>query len=230
MRMRIGHADIPCSISKSMGVAEIVRDLLATGMNQEELARAVEVKQPQVSRWLDGSEPRGVTRDKLFALAKSKGIAAASGASIERPPAPLYPPQPEAPKPGDRIPVMGTAEGGEDGFFLLNGETVDWVARPPVLAGANRGYAIYATGTSMEPRYYAGETLYIHPGKPVVVGSFVVVEVRPKADGDPPRAFIAKLERRTGTKWVFGKLNPQRQIEVVARDVVAVHKIVGSGD
>jgi SOS-response transcriptional repressor LexA len=132
--------------------------------------------------------------------------------------------------PGDRIPVMGVGEGGGEGKSLWNGEVVDYVARPPALAGAPNGYATYVVGTSMEPRYHPGELIYVHPGKPVMAGAYVLVQLKPPAEGEPPLALIKRLVRKAGHRYVLEQFNPQRQFEVPVKDVVSIHRVVGSGE
>lgn len=90
----------------------------------------------------------------------------------------------------DKVPVMGTSQGGTSGWSLYNGEAVDHVQRPPSLANAPHGYATYVNGTSMEPRYYEGELVYAHPGRPVTSGCFVIVQMKIKQEGEPPPAII----------------------------------------
>jgi phage repressor protein C with HTH and peptisase S24 domain len=130
----------------------------------------------------------------------------------------------------DRIPVLGIAEGGEDGWSLWNGETVDTVPTPPSLSGAPNGYATYVVGTSMEPRYYPGEVIYVHPGRPVTIGTYVVVQVKPKSDGEPPRALIKRLIKRTALKITLAQFNPEKSFDIPLKDVVSMHRIVGSGE
>ena len=134
------------------------------------------------------------------------------------------------PDPRDRIPVMGIAEGGSNGSSLWNGEVVDRVERPPSLAGAPNGYATYVTGTSMEPRYHPGELIYVHPGKPVTAGSYVLVQLAPKEEGAPPPALIKRLVKRTTSKIVLEQFNPPKAFDFAMKDVLTVHKIVGSGE
>ena len=129
----------------------------------------------------------------------------------------------------DRIKVMGVAEGGGEGKSTWNGEIVDWVARPPSLSGAPNGYATYVIGTSMEPRYHPGELIYVHPGKPVALLDYVLVQLKPPAEGEPPLALIKRFVRKTATKIVLEQYNPPKQLDIPARDVVSIHKIVGSG-
>jgi phage repressor protein C with HTH and peptisase S24 domain len=111
-----------------------------------------------------------------------------------------------------------------------NGEIVDYVSRPPHLAGATQAYAVYVVGSSMEPRYYAGELVHIHPGKPVTTGSFVLVQVRPESEGEAPRAFMKRLVRRTANKVTFEQFNPPKEIDIKASDILSMHRIVGSAE
>ncbi len=138
--------------------------------------------------------------------------------------------RPGAPFMGDKIPVYGAAQGGPDGWFPWNGDIVDYVSRPPHLAGATGAYAVFVAGSSMEPRYYAGEIVYIHPGKPVTVGAFVLVEVKPESEGDTPRAFIKRLVRRTATKVTFEQFNPPKEIDIKASDIKSMRRIVGNAE
>jgi phage repressor protein C with HTH and peptisase S24 domain len=132
--------------------------------------------------------------------------------------------------PGDRIPVLGAGQGGSEGWFPWNGEIVDYISRPPHLAGATQAYAVYVVGSSMEPRYYAGELVYIHPGKPVTTGSFVLVQIRPEAEGEAPRAFMKRLVRRTANKVTLEQFNPPKDFDIKTSDILSMHRIVGSAE
>ena len=111
-----------------------------------------------------------------------------------------------------------------------NGEIVDYVSRPPHVSGATQAYAVYVSGSSMEPRYYASELVYVHPGKPATIGAFVLVQVRPEAEGEAPRAFMKRLVRRTATKVTFEQFNPPKEIDIKASDILSMHRIVGSAE
>jgi phage repressor protein C with HTH and peptisase S24 domain len=130
----------------------------------------------------------------------------------------------------EKIPVYGAAQGGPDGWFPWNGDVVDYVPRPPHLAGALKAFAVYVAGSSMEPRYYAGEVVYIHPGKPVTIGAFVLVEVKPESDGEAPRAFIKRLVRRTATKVTFEQFNPAKEFDIKLADIKQMLRIVGNAE
>jgi phage repressor protein C with HTH and peptisase S24 domain len=135
---------------------------------------------------------------------------------------------------GERWPrdlrVLGMAECGPDGWSLWNGEVIEMTSRPPNLAGAMLAYAVYVVGDSMEPRYHSGELVYVHPGRPVDVGAYVLVQVKPKEDGDAPRAVVKRLVRRSATKVTLEQFNPKKTIELKSGDILSMHRVVGSGE
>src|SRR5258708_38198563 len=100
------------------------------------------------------------------------------------------------------LPVMGAVKGGAEGFFFNEGEAKKYVVRPPALAGVSNAFALYVDGESMEPRYYAGEMLYVNPNRPVTRGCFVAVEM------DEDQGMIKKFDRRYDIHLVLTTLNP----------------------
>ena len=130
----------------------------------------------------------------------------------------------------ERVPVLGMAECGADGWSLWNGDIIDTIPRPMNLAGAPKAYAVYIVGDSMEPRYYAGEIAHVHPGKPVTIGAFVLVQIRPDHDGETPKAVVKRLVKRSATKLTLEQYNPPKKFELKADDIVSIHRVVGSGE
>ena len=126
--------------------------------------------------------------------------------------------------------VLGMAECGPDGWSLWNGEVIEMTSRPPNLAGAALAYAVYVVGDSMEPRYHSGELVYVHPGRPVDVGAYVLVQVKPAHDGEAPKAVVKRLVRRSATKVILEQFNPKKTIELKASDIISMHRVVGSGE
>jgi phage repressor protein C with HTH and peptisase S24 domain len=126
--------------------------------------------------------------------------------------------------------VLGMAECGPDGWSLWNGEVIEMTSRPPNLAGAAQAYAVYVVGDSMEPRYHSGELVYVHPGRPVDVGAYVLVQVKPKDDGDAPKAVVKRLVRRSATKVILEQFNPKKTIELKTSEIISIHRVVGSGE
>src|SRR5579864_3945594 len=122
----------------------------------------------------------------------------------------------------EKLKVLGMAECGADGWSLWNGNVIDLVDRPAALAGIPSAYAVYVVGASMEPRYFAGELVMIHPGKPVTVGAFVLVQKRPKHDGDPPLAVVKRLIKRTASRVTLEQFNPAKHFDIKSDDIVSI--------
>jgi lambda repressor-like predicted transcriptional regulator len=132
--------------------------------------------------------------------------------------------------PEDLLKVLGMAEGGPDGWCWWNGDIIETIRRPDNLVGVPGAYAVYVTGSSMEPRYCAGEKAHIHPGRPVLPGAYVLVQRKPLHEGDAPLAIIKRLVRRSASKVTLEQLNPKKQFDVAAADIVSIHKVVGSSE
>lgn len=141
------------------------------------------------------------------------------------------------------LPVLGTAVGGSvggpgggtpeayDGLFLMNGEILDYIERPPSLRGVASAYAVYVSDTSMVPRYFPGETLHVHPGRAVVRGddTFVVVQLRPDTEGEPPRALVKQFVRQTADTLYLAQFNPATELEFPLDQVESLHLIIWAG-
>ena len=81
------------------------------------------------------------------------------------------------------LPVMGAVKGGAEGFYFNEGEAKEIVVRPPILAGVSNAFALYVDGESMEPRYYAGEMLYVNPNRPITRGRLITISMRTSSNG-----------------------------------------------
>lgn len=51
-------------------------------------------------------------------------------------------------------------------LFAIGERAVDWVLRHPLLVAIDDAFAIYVASDDMEPRYFRGELVYLHPGRP----------------------------------------------------------------
>ena len=155
--------------------------------------------------------------------------AAIVGDSAPGQPLTMYP----VPEYGSRdLPVRGVAAAGTDALFITNGEPHDWLLRPAVLIGVNEAYAVIAAGTSMEPRYFDGEVVFVHPGRRVTPGrhTFVVVQFFPDEEGEAPKAVIKKYERQSGGELVLSQYNPPQELHFPIDTVKSIHLIVNPGD
>jgi phage repressor protein C with HTH and peptisase S24 domain len=132
-----------------------------------------------------------------------------------------------------KIPLYGQAEGGADGQFPLNGSLITEIDAPPPLAGVAGAYAVMVVGTSMEPRYFAGEAVYVSPRVPVRAGDFVVAQVAARIganEGEPPLAYVKRYLGRSEKSVRFEQLNPAKRLTFPADRIVSIHRVVMSGE
>ena len=65
------------------------------------------------------------------------------------------------------IPVYySTYNKDSNSLFLNKSKIVDWVERHPNQRGNDSAFALYVTTDKFEPRYYMGELIYVHSGRP----------------------------------------------------------------
>ena len=130
---------------------------------------------------------------------------------------------------GARIPAYGQAVGGRDGEFILNGNRIVDILAPPSLQGVPDAYAVYVVGDSMEPRYFAGEAVFVNPRVPVRVGDFVVAQIAAH-EGEPPFAYVKRYLGQNDKSIRLEQLNPPKKLTFAADRVVSIHRIVMSGE
>ena len=212
-----------------------IRDGLAKpGKTQRGLATSLGVDPSAISRLLAGTRQLRAAELPVVAAYLDSGIPPGLTPESEpsrRAPAPIRPSGA-----GTRdLPVMGTAVGGSASessrMFLMNGEIHDYVERPPSLRGVASAYAVYVSDTSMVPRYFPGETLHVHPGRAVVRGddTFVIVQLRPDAEGEPPRALVKQFSRQTADRLYLKQFNPETELVFPLEQVESLHLIIWAG-
>jgi phage repressor protein C with HTH and peptisase S24 domain len=128
------------------------------------------------------------------------------------------------------IPVYGHAVGGKDGQFILNGNKVADVLAPASLSRVANAYAVYVVGDSMEPRYFAGETVFVNPGLPISRGDFVVAQIAADEEDEPPHAFVKRFVSRDSRRMRLEQYHPAKTLEFPISKVVTIHRIIMSGD
>jgi hypothetical protein len=80
----------------------------------------------------------------------------------------------------------------------------------------------------MEPRYYAGEVVYLNPARSPNPGDFVFITL--KEPGFP--ADVGYIRQLLGSDLVsvrVSTLNPKRELAVPRQEVIGIAIIVGSG-
>jgi phage repressor protein C with HTH and peptisase S24 domain len=127
------------------------------------------------------------------------------------------------------IPAYGQAVGGKDGEFILNGNRIVDVLAPPSLQGVPDAYAVYVVGDSMEPRYFAGEAVFVNPRLPVRRGDFVVAQVA-VAESEPPHAYVKRFVGRDARSLKLEQFNPKKALDFPVGRVISVHRIIMGGD
>lgn len=125
------------------------------------------------------------------------------------------------------VPVLGTAVGGDDAEFEMNGQIIDYVRRPPGIEHARDVFAIFVVGSSMEPRFEEGEMVYVNPRRVPRIGDYVLVELHGKDDGDVGRCLVKRLVKRSPAGLVLEQFNPPRDdLQYSASEIKAVHRIM----
>ena len=127
------------------------------------------------------------------------------------------------------IPIYGQAIGGAHGSFPWNGEEMDRVPVPPPLIGIHDAYGVQVAGDSMEPRYYAGEYVYVHPYKAVARGAFVVIQVEEPGNA-VPLAYVKRFEKADDEIITVSQLNPPETLTFPRARVLSIHRIVMGGE
>ena len=93
----------------------------------------------------------------------------------------------------------------------------------------------------MEPRYYAGEAVFLNPHLPVRQGDFVVAQIGGEYEGDDVGAYVKRFVSMNSSELILEQFTPREDADAgeSERDrfllrfprnrVIAVHKIIMSG-
>lgn len=219
-----------------MITADDVRELLARlNLTQGRLAEHIGVSQPTVSRWLKGATPdpaqEVVLRSMMDAL--PGGPLALPLHEVQEKPSQEYRDAPLAPTidrgayPRD-VPLRGIAVGGDDADFTLNGDTGDFVRRPPGIEGKRGVYALNIIGTSMVPAFRDGALVYVDANRNPSIGDDAVIELHPHepATGEPGRGYLKRVKRIGPSKILVEQFNPPREIEFERLEIKSFHRVI----
>ena len=184
-------------------------------LTQVGLAETLGVSQSAVAQWESGrSVP---SRAMALRIQKLLGISPTAPEDEER----TLSRRPFGRRP--RLPVVGSPVPGDEERIL-----VDETPRGEILEDIKGAKAVYVRGRAMEPRYYAGEVVYLHPTRPPNPGDFVFIVVQ--ESGFP--AAIGYIRQFVGSDLVsirISTLNPRRQELIPRQAVVEITTVVGSG-
>lgn len=138
------------------------------------------------------------------------------------------------------LPHYGTAQGSdlevaEDGTVhfvermdLDMGNVVEYLRRPPALAGRDDVYAISVIGNSVAPRYEDGDPAYVEARRQPQRGDYVVVQLMRREQDDEGRLHIALLKqlvRKTSTYVELAQSNPPVHFTIPMSEVHAIHRV-----
>lgn len=201
------------------------------GFTQQDLATKLGISNTAVGMWerdinVPGTEHMaslsaifGVSVDDLL---KVRGV-------IPKPPPTVAPTSAQVMHarelPAD-IPMLGQTVGGDGGFFLQNGEIVDFVRRPPGLANQKTVFALSVIGSSMVPRYEDGDIVYVSTTRRPQIGDDVIVEMVENEDGSPGESFIKRLVRRSASAIVCEQFNPAQPLEYPSAQVKNLFRVI----
>ena len=104
----------------------------------------------------------------------------------------------------------------------ISTEAVDKVPVIPPLVHVKDAYAYSISNAYMEPRYFVGEIVYLHPGLTARTGDFVLAKNKNGFVG------VARLKAMNDDGITFEYLKGSEVCTIPRDDVEFVHRIVGS--
>ena len=120
------------------------------------------------------------------------------------------------------VPVYGHIGGGSG--LNLDGQAVtDWVPRHPGQFGIKDAFALYVTSDSMEPRYFRGELVYVHPGRPPEPNRDCLIELH------SGQTDIRRFVRQTEKHVRVGQFNPSQEKDIPRKDIKTIYVVIGRG-
>jgi len=125
--------------------------------------------------------------------------------------------------PARRIPLIGLAQAGGEGFFDDGGYPVgggwDEVSLPEI--GDPHAYALEISGESMEPVYRDGDLVVVSPAAPIRRGDRVVART------NKGEVMAKQLGRRSARRVELRSLNPSHQdFNFDLADIAWIHRII----
>jgi len=181
-----------------------------------QLARMLDVSGARLRRW-DRQEVRP-PREIVQMIATRFNVSADYVAGDDVPAEPSHLAMPSA---NETMPLYGRAAAG-NGAVTVSGGPVDYIEKPSYLSGIDDCYAVMIVGESMEPRFFPGEIVIVHPYRPVRTNDYCIVQYT----SDDEICAIAKryiAQDKEGLKLL--QHNPEKIINIAAADIISIHYI-----
>lgn len=192
----------------------------------EQIAAALDVDLPRLF-----ADPVAASPSALPLTVEERGNASESAKRPGRRPTPnaSHPLQIPGFSQTESVPLLGQAVGGPNGRFFLNGEQVGRLFCPPGLEGVEGAYAVLVYGTSMEPKFEAGETVWVNPKVPIRRNDYVIAQIGTDEENGF-EAYIKQFVAWNSSVLRLRQFNPdggeKEELEFDAEAVHSVHKIV----
>lgn len=179
--------------------------------------------------WLMRGKGQGPTEGQNMFVEQDDNVVAIGSGRQPRPNA-SFPPIYQR-FPGDvSVMLRGQTVGGPNGRFVFNGDDSLRIICPPGLENVPEAYAVRVHGTSMEPRFKAGETVWLNPREPYRSGDDVVVQLKAEKDGDVPESYIKEYRSQNSGTLRLWQWNPgdgeTNELEFPVSRIFQIHKIV----
>lgn len=186
----------------------------AAGITQETLAERLGVHYTTINRVENRPEisPKWVRRLAGFFHVPESTLVGLDSANKQ-----------ETPQRETMIPVYGLAAGAVRGNYAMTNDPVEWVRALPGVVNVRDAYALIVTGTSMEPRYCAGEIIFLHPHRPPRPGDHVAIQ---EMDDHGLSVSLKRFERMTETHVVTSQYNPPAEVKFLRKRIQAVHRVL----
>lgn len=128
------------------------------------------------------------------------------------------------------VPVYGTAAASHNGgAFQLDTGVIDYVRRPRALETAKDIYALYIEGSSMEPQYWPGDLVFVHPHKPARTGDAIILQEY-DAQAQEITATVGILLSKNGTHISIKKHNPPAELLIKRSNIRELHKVLSNNE
>ena len=139
------------------------------------------------------------------------------------------------------LPIYGTALGADeivDGeaieqTTLNRGEVVEYKRRPAILDGRADVYGLYVQGSSMQPRFRDGDTVFVESRKRPAVGDDAVIYLRTPDEIEGERAssvLIKAIVRKTASYVELEQYNPAQTFRIPMDRVERMDRVLTLDD
>ncbi len=118
------------------------------------------------------------------------------------------------------IDLFSSSSLSDDLWVRMSAGAVDKVPVIPPLTHVQNAYAWSISTPHMEPRYFVGETIYLHPGVIPRIGDFVLVKLK---SGNVTIARLAETGPEVRLSFLAGG-----EAKVAMEDIEFIHRVVGS--